>query len=78
MTMIKDFMGSNQMRERASDAVPNAKKIKTHESEFKFFVSIFRKLEEVFSSFSYVWGYKAAVRSVNYESNEQYFNVLVT
>ena len=41
MTMIKDFMGSNQMRERASDAVPNAKKIKTHESEFKFFVSQF-------------------------------------
>ena len=47
MTMIKDFVGSNQMRERASDAVPNAKKIKIPEPQFKFFVSIFRKLEEI-------------------------------
>ena len=30
----------------AGDVVPSTRKIKIHGSEFKFFVSIFRKLEE--------------------------------
>ena len=31
----------------AGDAVPSAREIKIHGSEFKFFVSIFRKLEKI-------------------------------
>ena len=56
MTMIKDSARSNQMRKWASDAVPSAKKIDIHEPEFKFFVSTFRKLEEIIIYFSYACG----------------------
>ena len=31
----------------AVDVVPSTRKVKMHGSEFKFFVSIFRKLEEI-------------------------------
>ena len=29
------------------DVIPSKRKIKTHESDFKLFVSIFQKLEEI-------------------------------